>query len=193
MIGIVIMASTSDLKKGIVIRFKDGLYVVTEFQHVNPGKGSAFTRVRLKNVATGRALENTFKAVESVEIVEVEHKNMQYLFSDGQFYNFMDNSTYEQTQIGVDVLGDDIKFLKEGLEVMALFYEGSPVAVELPRKIAYKVTEAPPAVKGDTAGGNVTKEVVLENGLKTQVPIFIKEGEMIVVNTDTGEYVERQN
>ncbi|MDD4995162.1 MAG: elongation factor P [Patescibacteria group bacterium] len=185
------MASTSEIKKGAVLKFKDDLWLVTEFQHINPGKGSAFVRTRLKNIKTGKSLENTFKVSESVDIEELTRKNMNYLYADAGQYNFMDPVSYEQISLGADVLGDTARFLKENLEVMILYHNDAPVTVEIPKKITYKIVEAMPAVKGDTASGNVTKEVVLENGLNVQAPLFINQGESIVINTDTGEYVER--
>ena len=185
------MASVNEISKGIVIK-KDGeLYQVTDFQHVNPGKGAAFVRTRLQNIKTGKGFEVTFKSNESVEIVEVEKHKMQYLYSNDSMSAFMDSASYEQLEINEALLGDKKSYLKEGVEVFVAVYEGAPVAVEIPRKIIYKVVEAMSAVRGDTAGGNVTKEVTLDNGLKVQAPLFIKEGEEIIVNTETGEYVER--
>lgn len=185
------MASTSEIRKGVVIKHQNDLFVVVEFQHINPGKGAAFVRTRMKSLATGKVIENTYKTSESVEIVSVEFQTMQYLYKTGDNYAFMNMSTYEQIEMNGDLIGDDGKYLKEGLSVVMGLYEGRPVSVELPKKIQYKVTEAPPAVRGDSAAGNVTKEITLDNGLKIQAPIFIKEGEEILVNTETGEYSAR--
>ena len=182
------MGDTTDIRKGAVIRRDGDLYVVSSFQFVNPGKGSAFTKTKMKSISTGKSVEITYKSGESVDTVSVEHTNMQYLYKNGLFFSFMNQATYETVDVGADVLGDDAKYLKEGLELIAITHEGTVVAIELPKKIQYKVVEAPPAVKGDTAGGNVTKEVGLDNGLKAQVPIFIKEGEELLINTETGEY-----
>lgn len=184
------MVTTSDISKDVVLRFKNDLYVVTEFQHVNPGKGSAFVRVKMRSIGSGKSLENTWKSGEAVDIVEVERSTMQYLFSDANGATFMDNATYEQVLVPKAMLDGKEGFLKEGVEVMVVMYQGAAVAVQLPRKIAFTVTEAHDAVRGDT-GGNVTKEVTLETGLKIRAPLFIKEGEKIIVNTDTAEYVER--
>lgn len=184
------MVTTSDISKDVVMRFKNDLYVVTEFQHVNPGKGSAFVRVKMRSIGSGKSLENTWKSGEAVDIVEVERSTMQYLFSDTNGATFMDNTSYEQVQVSKAMLDGKEGYLKEGVEVLVVMYEGAAVAVQLPRKIAFTVTEAQDAVRGDT-GGNVTKEVTLETGLKVRAPLFIKEGEKIVVNTDTNEYVER--
>lgn len=186
------MASPSDIKKGIVLRDPQGLWVVVDFQHVNPGKGAAFVRTRMKNIQTGKVLETTFKTSESVDIVEVEHQNMQYLYHDNTGYTFMDKNTYEQVTMNDEDVGDAGKFLREGLEVHISLFEGRPIAMELPRKMTFKVTESMDATAGNTvSGGNMFKEVTLEGDMKVMVPLFIKQGEMIIINTDTGEYVER--
>lgn len=182
------MGDTTDIRKGAVIRHQGDLFVVTSAQFVNPGKGSAFTKTKLKSISSGKGMEITYKSGESVDTVLVDHVDLQYLYGSGDFYSFMNQSTYETIDVNKDTLGDDAKYLKEGLEVVAVMFEGRVVALELPKKIIYRVAEAPPAVKGDTAGGNVTKEVGLDNGLKVHAPIFIKEGEEIIVNTETGEY-----
>ncbi|MFA6429416.1 MAG: elongation factor P [Patescibacteria group bacterium] len=186
------MASTSDIKKGVVLKDAQGLWVVVDFQHVNPGKGAAFVRTRIKNLQTGKVLETTYKTSESVTIVDVEHKTMQYLFHDGTGYTFMDQQTYEQVTMSDEDVGDAGKYMRDGMEVHVSTYEGQPIAMELPRKMVFKVIEAPEASAGDTvSGGNMTKEVVVEGGIKIRAPLFIKQGEDVVVNTETGEYVER--
>lgn len=186
------MGDTTDIHKGAVIRHQGDLYVVTTFQFVNPGKGSAFTKTKMKSVATGKTIEITYKSGEGVDTVNLEYENMQYLYKNGNFYSFMNKKTYETIDVGGDVIGEDTQYLKEGIDVVAAVYEGRIVAIQLPKKIQYKIVESPPAVKGDTSG-NVTKEAVMDNGLKVQVPIFIKEGEEILVNTETGEYGGRVN
>jgi elongation factor P len=185
------MSSPSEIKKGVVLRDDRGLWVVVEFQHVNPGKGAAFVRTRIKNIQTGKVLEATYKTSESVDIVEVEHKRMQYLYHDATGYTLMDTSTYEQVTMSDEDVGEQGKYLREGMEISVSTFEGRPLALELPRKMTFKITQTMSAVAGNTAGGNVTKEAVLEGGIKTQVPIFIKEGEEVIINTETGEYVER--
>ncbi len=185
------MASTSEIKKGLVIRENGELWIVTEFQHVNPGKGAAFVRCRVKNVKTGKTLERTYKTSESVDLVDVEYRNMQYLYHDATGYAFMDSGTYEQVSMSDEDVSDQGKYLKEGLEVTLTVYEGQPVSLQLPRKMTFKIIETAPAVKGDTASGNVTKEAKTDAGFTVHVPIFINEGDEVVVNTDTGEYVER--
>lgn len=185
------MASVNEISKESIIRLSSEIYMVTEFQHVNPGKGAAFVRTKLKNIKTGKTMEITFKSNESVEMVEVERRRMQYLYNNDGMYSFMDNSNYEQIDINGDLLEGKRGYLKEGLEVMVIKFEGIPLNVTLPNKVTYKITEAEPGVKGDTASGNVTKEATLETGAKIRVPLFIKEGEEIIVNTEKGEYVER--
>ncbi|MBI5221496.1 MAG: elongation factor P [Candidatus Magasanikbacteria bacterium] len=185
------MASTSDVRKGVVIKHQNDLFVVVEFQHINPGKGAAFVRTRMKNLGNGKVIEITYKTSETVDIVSVMFQTMQYLYKSGDNYAFMDMKSYEQIEMDGDLVGDDGKYLKEGLDVIIGMYEDRPVSIQIPKKIQYKVVEAPPAVKGDSAAGNVTKEIKLDNGLTIHAPIFIKEGEEILVNTETGEYSAR--
>ncbi len=185
------MASPSEIKKGIVILQNGEPWIVTEFQHINPGKGAAFVRTRIKNAKSGKTLEMTYKMSETIEIVEVEYRNMQYLYHDATGYTFMDSGTYEQVTMNDEDVGEQGRYLQEGLEVTLTTYEGRPIAMQLPRKMNFKIVETMPAVKGDTASGNVTKEAKVDAGFIVHVPIFLKENEMIVVNTDTGEYVER--
>jgi elongation factor P len=183
--------TTSDIRKGAVIRHQNDLFVVVEFQHVNPGKGAAFTRTRMKSLGSGKVIEITYKSGEAVDIVSVMFQTMQYLYKTGDNYAFMNMNNYEQIEMNGDLVGDDAKYLKEGIDVVIGLYEERPVSIQLPKKIQYKVVEAPPAVKGDSASGNVTKEIKLDNGLTIQAPIFIKEGEEVLVNTETGEYSTR--
>lgn len=185
------MADTTDLKRDVFIMFKDAICAVVDFQHVNPGKGSAFVRTRLKNVLTGKVLEHTFKAGEGIDLVELERANMQYLYKDENNYQFMDNVSFEQHGLSVDLVGDKGRYLKEGQGVTVLMHGETPLSIDLSKKLTFKVIEAMPVEKGDSAQGRVTKEVTLETGMKLAVPVFVKEGEMVVVNTETGEYVER--
>ena len=187
------MASTNEIKKGVVIRHQSDLFAVVEFQFVNPGKGGAFTRTRMKNLANGKVIEITYKSSESIDIVEVNFQTMQYLYKSGETHSFMNMESYEQVDMDADLIGDDAKYLKEGLKVVVGLYEERPVSIQLPKKIQYSVVEAPPAVKGDTASGNVTKEIVLDNGLTIKAPIFIKTGDEVLVNTEREEYSERVN
>lgn len=185
------MGNTQDIKKGVVILFKNEPHLIVEFEHIMPGKGGAFVRTRLKNLQSGKVLENTFKVGEKVDLVDLDKRRVQYLYASGDKFAFMDNATYEQFEVGTDVMAGFEKFLKEGMEVVLLFSDGSPITCDFPKKVSLKVTEAEPGVKGDTASGRVTKEVTLENGLKIRAPLFIKEGDVLVINTETGEYVER--
>ena len=185
------MADTTAIRKDVFMRFQGGICVVSDFQHVNPGKGSAFVKTKLKNIQTGKVVENTFKVGESIEVLNPDRVNMQYLYRDGTGYNFMDNSSYEQMTIGEEVIGEKGIYLKEGQEAIVLILDGQPLSVDIPKKLVFEVTEAMPAVKGDTASGNVRKEVILDTGMKLQVPLFVEQGDKVVVNTETGEYVER--
>ena len=167
------------------------LWVTVDFQRVSPGKGSSFVRTRLRNLKTGKVIENNFKSAESLDFEDVQYKKMQYLYNDGNLYTFMDNVTYEQVSIGKAEIAESIPYLKEGLDVTVVMHEGNALTIALPQKIQYKVAYAEPAIKGDTASGNVTKEAELDNGLKVKVPLFIGTGDEILLNTDTGLYVER--
>ena len=187
------MASPNEIRKGIAIRHNNDLYVVVEFQHVNPGKGSAFVRTRMKNLSNGKVIEITYKTNETVDLVQVQYQNMQFLYKYNGRFAFMNMNTYEQVELDADLVGDEGKYLKEGLEVVVGMHDGNAVSIQLPKKIKYKVVEAPPAVRGDSAAGNVTKDVVLDNGLTIKAPIFIKEGDEIMVNIETGDYTERVN
>ncbi|MCR4256540.1 MAG: elongation factor P [Candidatus Uhrbacteria bacterium] len=186
------MASPNDIKKGVVIKDAAGLWLVVEFQHINPGKGAAFVRTRIKNLQSGKTLEATYKTSETIELVEVEHRKMQYLYHDASGYTFMDQQSFDQVTMPDDEVGDQGKYLRDGMEVNVTTYEGRPLSVELPRKMVFKVTESMDATGGNTvSGGNMTKEVTVEGGIKVKAPLFIKQGEEIIVNTETGEYVER--
>ncbi len=182
------MGDTTDIRKGAVIRHQNNLFVVSDAQFVNPGKGSAFTKTKLRGITNGKGMEITYKSGEIVDVVQVQRQNMQYLYKNGDFYSFMNKSTYETFDVNAGTVGDDAKYLKDGLDVIALMHEDLVVAIELPKKIQYKVADSPPAVKGDSSGGNVTKVAVMENGLEVNVPIFIKEDEEILVNSETGDY-----
>lgn len=187
------MPSPNDIKKGTVINYEGQLFVVTGFQRVSPGKGSSFVRTKMKSLSTGKVQENNFKSSENLTFEDVQYKKMQYIFGDDNTLTFMDGMTYEQIALGTDVAGDDRKYLKEGLEVTMVMHGEKAIALELPLKISYEITETEPAVKGDTASGNVQKGAVCDNGLNVRVPIFINQGDMVNINTETGDYVERVN
>ena len=182
------MGDTTEIKKGAVVRHNGNLYVISDFQFTNPGKGQAFFKCKFKSLDGEKGMEITYKSGEEVDVVQIGRTNMQFLYKNDDSYSFMNQETYETVDVSSDVLGDDGKYLKEGLDVIASMHEGNVVTIELPKKVAYKVVTAPDAVKGDSTSGNVTKEIELDNGLNIQAPIFIKEGEEILVNTETGEY-----
>ncbi len=184
------MGSTTDFRNGLVINFKNELYAIVEFQHVKPGKGGAFVRTKLKNVKTGRVIENTFRSGESVDVVRLEEKRMQYLYRDGEHYVFMDNDTYEQVHVSADVIGEGEKYLKEGETCVISFQENAPIVFELPNFITLKVEKTDPGVKGDTVSGG-SKPAILETGAKVNVPFFIEVGDLIRVDTRTNTYIER--
>ena len=165
--------------------------MTVDFQRVSPGKGSSFVRTRLRNLKSGKVIENNFKSAETLEFEDVQYKRMQYLYNDGNLYTFMDNSTYEQVSIAKADIEDSIPYLKEGLEVTVVMHEGNALTITLPQKIQYTITYTEPAVKGDTASGGVMKEAELDNGLKVKVPAFVNSGEEILVNTESGAYTER--
>ena len=184
------MADTSDFRNGLIIKFKNDLYNIVEFQHVKPGKGGAFVRSTLKNLRNGKVLENTFRAGEKVEIVRVERRKYQYLYSDGDSLVCMDNESYEQINILKNLFSDGLKYLKENEEVEILFNGSEIISVEIPIFINLKVIETEPGFKGDTATGAV-KSAKLETGAQINVPLFINEGDVLRVDTRTGEYSER--
>ncbi len=181
---------TSDIRKGLKIEIDGVPYVIVDFQFVKPGKGVAFTRTRLKNLETGAVLDRTFRTGEKIDVPEMEERNMEYLYKEGESYCFMDTDTYDQLYVDEAVLGDGAKFLTENLPVKVLLHNGRPLAVELPNFVELEVTQADPGVKGDTASG-ATKPVTLETGAKIQVPLFINEGDVLRIDTRTGAYVER--
>lgn len=185
------MASPNDIRKGTVLNYENDLWVVVGFQRVSPGKGSSFVRTKMKSLSSGKVVENNFKSAENVTFETVGFKKMQYIFGDENTLTFMDGQTYEQVAIGRDVVGDDARFLKEGLDVTVIMHDEKAISMELPLKIEYTIAETEPAVKGDTASGNVLKDAKMDNGLMVRVPIFIKQGDVIMVNTEAGDYVER--
>jgi len=184
------MADTSDFRNGLIIKFKNDLYTITEFQHVKPGKGGAFVRTTLKNLKSGKVLDNTFRAGEKVDVVRVERKKYQYLYRDGDSLVCMDNDTYEQINVPVQLFGDGVNFLKESEEVEILFNGSEIISVDTPIFAVLKVVETEPGFKGNTATGAV-KPAKLETGVTINVPLFINVDDVLKVDTRTGEYVER--
>ena len=182
----------SDLKKNAKLEIDGTPWVVTDFQFVKPGKGQGLYKCKIKNMLTGSVIDRTYRSGEKLTAANVESKKMQYLFSSPEAYTFMDNETYEQIELTIDVVGDDKDFLLDNIECDVLLYNGRPVGVSLPSHIIMEITECEPGVKGDTAT-NVTKTAQVETGKEIQVPLFIKMGERIKIDTRTGEYVERVN
>ncbi len=167
-------------------------YRVLSYEHVKPGKGQAFVRIKARNMKTGNVTEITFKSSEKIELADFEQRFMTYSYSDGNYYYFMDTQTYETVGIPKEVIGDDAKFLKEGMEVVVFLDRGNPIGIELPKNEIYEVVETEPGVKGDTAT-NATKPATIETGAVINVPLFINVGDKIKVDTRTGEYIERVN
>ena len=184
------MLSAGEFRKGQTVEIDGAVWVIVDFQHVKPGKGAAFVRTKIKNVVNGNVLERTFSPTERYPRAHVETKSMEYLYNDGDLYYFMDNETYEQVPINASVLGDNFKFVKENMECKVLSYKGNVFGVEPPNFVELEVVETDPGFKGDTAT-NATKPAKLETGAEIKVPLFINEGEMIRVDTRTGEYMER--
>ena len=184
------MISTNDLKNGITIEYEGNIYVVMDTQHVKPGKGAAIVKAKLKNLRTGSIIEQTFNAGVKVATARIEKQLMQYLYSMNDEYYFMNMETYEQISLTKDHLGDGVNFLIENAEVYVTSFEGEVIGIDLPDKINLKVTHTEPAVKGNTTN-NALKDATVETGLLVRVPLFIEEGETIVVSTSDGKYVSR--
>ena len=179
-----------EFRNGTTFEMDGQVLQVVEFQHVKPGKGAAFVRVKMKNVITGAVTERSFNPTDKYEAAYVERRDMQYLYNEGDLYYFMDNETYEQIPINKSVLSDNFKFVKEEMMCKVLSYKGNVFGVEPPNFVELQVTKTDPGFKGDTAT-NATKPATLETGAEIKVPLFINEGEMIRIDTRTGEYMER--
>ena len=184
------MVTAGDFRNGVTFEMDGNVYSIIEFQHVKPGKGAAFVRTKIRNVISGAVTEKTFNPNDKYPTAFIERKDMEYLYNDGDLYYFMDSETYEQLPISPNVLGDNFRFVKENMVCKVLSYKGNVFGIEPPNCVELQVTETEPGVKGDTAT-NVTKPATLETGAEIKVPIFINEGEMIRVDTRTGEYMER--
>jgi len=184
------MIDVNELRKGVTFELDGNLYKVIDYSHNKTGRGNATIRVKARNLLTGANIERTFDSGLSVQDVSLDFHNVSYLYSDGEFYHFMDNQTFEQPAIKADMLGEKALYLKSGMEVKLTFYNDSPLDVEFPSSVDLAVVEAETAIRGDTATG-VTKKVVTETGLEVQVPQFVKVGDTIRVNTETGYYVTR--
>ena len=185
------MISVNDLKNGLTLELDNGLWSVVEFLHVKPGKGAAFMKTKLKNLRTGSIVEQTFNSGIKVPSAHVEKVKMQYLYESNGMYTFMNMNTYEQVELAKSQMENEVKFLKEGLEVLIFFYESEMLGIELPEKIDYKIIATEPAVKGNTAT-NATKDATIETGMLVRVPLFIEQDEEIIVSTKDGKYVSRK-
>ena len=184
------MFNVNDIKNGMTIKYEGVIYQVVEFQHVKPGKGSAFVKTKLKNLRAGTTQEITFNAGIKMEKADVRKNQLSYLYNAGDKYVFMDNNTYDQIELDAKLIGDDAKFLKEGLVVNVMNYNGEIVGVTFPDKISYKVVETEQAVKGNTTSG-AQKDATLETGYTVKVPLFIEAGEEIIITTSDGKYSSR--
>jgi len=180
----------NDIKNGMTVVMDGNLYVIQEFQHVKPGKGPAFVRIKLKNLRTGSTTEDTFNTNIKIQKAHIDKVNVQFLYSSGDTYTFMNNETYEQFEVDTKTLGDNAKFIKEGLDLTIDFYEGEIIGITLPEKVEYEIIETEPAVKGNTAT-NASKDATIETGLVVKVPLFINQGERIIVSTSDGKYSGR--
>ena len=183
---------TTDIRKGIKIQIDGVPFAVVEHQFVKPGKGQAFTRARIKNLQTGAVIERTWKSGESVELADVENRKMTYSWDEGDSLVFMDTSTGDQVNLMKDKVGDEVRFLSEGLDCDLTIFNGIPIGMELPPSVVLQITESEPGIKGDTASG-ATKPAKLSTGTTVNVPLFIKEGEWVKIDTRTGAYLERVN
>jgi elongation factor P len=183
---------TTDIRKGLKIQIDGVPYAVVEHQFVKPGKGQAFTRCRIKNLQTGAVIERTWKSGESVETADVDTRKMTYSWDEGDSLVFMDTSTGDQLHVMKDKVGDEVRFLSEGLDCEVTVYNGNAIGIELPSSVVLQVTRSDPGIKGDTASG-ATKPATLSTGAVVNVPLFIKEGEWVKIDTRTGEYLERVN
>jgi elongation factor P len=184
------MISVNDFKTGLTIEVDGGIWTVIDFQHVKPGKGAAFVRSKLRNIRTGAIQEKTFRAGEKVAKAHIENRRMQYLYASGDVHTFMDNETFEQLELQASQIEYELNFLKENMTVNVLTYESETLGVELPNTVELEIKETEPAIKGDTASGG-TKPATVETGFTVQVPFFVNENDVLVIDTRSGEYVSR--
>lgn len=184
------MISAGDFRNGITIELEGNIYQIIEFQHVKPGKGAAFVRTKLKNIKSGGVVEKTFRPTEKCPAARIDRKDYTYLYADGDLYNFMDAETYEQIALSKDDIGDALKFVKENEMVKMCSHNGSVFAVEPPLFVELQITETEPGFKGDTATG-ATKPAIVETGATVYVPLFVEQGDVIKIDTRTGEYLSR--
>ena len=184
------MISAGDFRNGLTVEIEGNVFQIIEFQHVKPGKGAAFVRTKLKNIKNGGVVEKTFRPTEKFPQARIERKDMQYLYSDGELYNFMDTETFEQIALNQDNVGDSLKFVKENEMVKICSHNGEVFAIEPPLFVELEITESEPGVKGNTATG-ATKPAIVETGAQVMVPLFVEQGEKIKIDTRTGQYLSR--
>ena len=184
------MADTSNFRNGFTMNLENAIYSIVEFQHVKPGKGGAFVRTKLKNMYTGAVIDRTFRSGDKVHEVRVEKREMQFLYSENDFFHFMDSETYEQTQLSSETVDDAAQFLIENETVYVSMVENTPITIELPNFVELTVSHTEPGIRGDTAQGS-TKPATLETGAVVSVPLFVNQGEKLKIDTRNGEYVER--
>lgn len=184
------MINVNDIKNGMTVEDEGNIYQVLDFSHVKPGKGAAFVKMKLKNLRTGAIVEKTYNSSVKLAKALVERKQMQYLYQAGDAYSFMDMTTYEQVELTSMQIGDDLKYLKENLNVSLVYYGEELIGLNLPEKIDYVITKSEPAVKGNTSQG-AQKDATLENGMTIKVPLFIEQGETVIVSTKDEKYVSR--
>jgi elongation factor P len=186
------VATSNDLKNGIVLNIEGQLWAVVEFQHVKPGKGAAFVRTKLKNVMTGKVVDRTFNAGVKVETANVDKRDMTYLYNDGSGYIFMDKETYDQVSLSEETVGDSVNYMLENQDAVVAMHEGNPIYVELPASVVLEVTYTEPGLQGDRSSGG-TKPATVETGLQIQVPLFLENGTKVRIDTRTGDYLGRVN
>jgi elongation factor P len=184
------MLSTSDFRKGMKLTLDGELFIIVDFQHARTAQRRANVWTKLKNLKTNRVIERTFSAGENFDEPEFNERQMQYLYNDGENFNFMDSKSYDQVILNVEQVGDSKWYLQENVEYKIMFFEGNPIAIDMPSAVTLKVTESEPAIKGDSVS-NLTKSAVVETGLTVRVPLFVKEGDLIKIDTIEGKYLER--
>ena len=184
------MATTNDLKNGMTLNLDGQLWNVIEFQHVKPGKGGAFVRTKMRSVLSGKVVEKTFNAGVKVEVAQVDKRDMQYLYKDGEDFMFMDSTNYDQISISKQTVGDAVDYLLENADVIVAMHEGNPLFIELPASVELKITYTEPGLQGDRSSGG-TKPATVETGITVQVPLFIKQDEKVLVDTRSGAYLGR--
>lgn len=184
------MISVNDFKTGLTVEFEGDIYTVLEFQHVKPGKGAAFVRSKLKNLRNGNTVEKTFRAGETLSRAMIENRDVQYLYASGQDHTFMDNETYDQFTLSTEQLEWELNFLKENMNVKIVSYQGEILGINLPNSVELRVVESEPGIKGNTATG-ATKNAKLETGLSVQVPLFINQDDVLLIDTREGKYISR--